>query len=185
MYCTNCGHENSDENNYCTNCATPIKRMASTSFPASYAQERFIKKVLLPHAGGLPIASGLVCSLFDYTDRIEIIYGQMLFTLSKAKITDVSLKTDVEIQKQYTSSVGGAIGGAVLLGPLGAMIGGRTKKKVSSSVHIYLLFTYYKNGVLQHIGFDATRNRIKANKFVKDFQEAMKTSPRNTIMVDL
>lgn len=46
------------------------------------------------------------------------------------------IKTDKEIQQQYVSSVGGAVGGAVLFGPLGAITGGRAKKKTVKEVYI-------------------------------------------------
>ncbi|MEH2944892.1 hypothetical protein VSQ32_19130 [Lachnospiraceae bacterium KK002] len=60
----------------------------------------------------------------------------MNFELEKSKITDMCIKTDKEIQQQYVSSVGGAVGGAVLFGPLGAITGGRAKKKTVKEVYI-------------------------------------------------
>ncbi len=53
-------------------------------------------------------------------DRYIFTSGTMNFELEKSKITDMCIKTDKEIQQQYVSSVGGAVGGAVLFGPLGA-----------------------------------------------------------------
>ncbi|MEA4896165.1 MAG: hypothetical protein VB064_13035 [Oscillospiraceae bacterium] len=187
MFCAECGFENKDDSNFCVNCSTALKK---ESLPVSQstnvsAIQKPIKKVTLLHFAGLPIASGLSCTLYDYLDKIDICNGYMFFTLSKSKITDVCLRTDVEIRKQYVSSVGGAVGGAVLFGPLGAMIGGRAKQKQDKTVHTYLIFTYLKDGQLQYIGFEATRERAKAMKFVNDFRVAMKNSPHQTAAFNL
>lgn len=69
-------------------------------------------------------------------DRYIFTSGTMNFELEKSKITDMCIKTDKEIQQQYVSSVGGAVGGAVLFGPLGAITGGRAKKKTVKEVYI-------------------------------------------------
>ena len=53
------------------------------------------------------------------------------YELSKDKVTDIAVKTDVEIQQQYVSSAGGALAGGMLFGPLGAIVAGRTEAKRS------------------------------------------------------
>ena len=62
--------------------------------------------------------------------------------------------------------MGGAIGGAVLFGPLGAMIGGRAKERQTITVEKYLVFTYEDNEELKYIAFYVNNNK-KAKKFVK------------------
>lgn len=59
-------------------------------------------------------------------------------------------------------------GGAMLFGPIGAMIGGRTKEKVSRTIHSYLIFTYTNNNEIKYIAFDCTGNR-NVHKFIKEF----------------
>ena len=76
------------------------------------------------------------------------------------------MKTDVEIQKQYVSSVGGAVGGYMLFGGLGAMIGGRAKERETAKTEYYLIITYRKNDELAYISFKAD-NQWTAEKFVE------------------
>ncbi|WP_313132662.1 hypothetical protein [Anaerocolumna sp.] len=121
------------------------------------------------HTSGLPIAENTQCTICSYPDRYEISANGAQFNLSKAKVNDVSLNTDVEIQKRYVSSAGGAIGGAALFGPLGAMIGGRVKEKKDKIEHTYLIFTYTKDNTIDYIGFDTTGN-YNAVKFVSEFR---------------
>ena len=95
----------------------------------------------------------------------------MHFELDKSKITDMCIKTDREIQQQYVSSVGGAVGGAVLFGPVGAIIGGRSKKKtVKNEVHNYLIITYQSPDI-KYIGFETIGYALaSANLYVEDFK---------------
>lgn len=80
------------------------------------------------------------------------------------------IKTDTEIQQQYISSVGGAVGGAVLFGPLGAMIGGRAKKKtIKNEVHRYLIITY-QSPEIKYIGFEIGFNMAFANAYINEFK---------------
>ena len=91
------------------------------------------------------------------------------------KILDVNIKSEKEIQTNYTSSIGGAVGGAILFGPLGAMIGGRRKKKVDKICHSYLILTYKneKENKIDYISFDVTNN-FNAYKFVDYFSKNCK-----------
>lgn len=127
-------------------------------------------QIIALHTNGLPIAEGLSCNIKVYTDRVEINSGTTHITLSKEKITDMCVKSETEIQKQYVSSVGGAAAGLALFGPLGAMIGGRAKKKTTTTLTYYLIITYKKaDDSLAYIGFDVTYSCLGAKKIVKDF----------------
>lgn len=128
---------------------------------------------MFQHATGLPVPEGTLCNLFLCPDKIEIECNGNKFNLDKSKLTDVTTKTDVEIQKQLVSSAGGAVAGAVMFGALGAMIGGRTKEKESKTVSTYLIFTYKKDGELDYISFNVT-NIKSASKFVSDFRSSSK-----------
>lgn len=125
-------------------------------------------KGVFPHTVGLPIAEGSICTVTAFDNRIVIEGSGNKFNLDKRRLLDVTIKTDLEIQKAYVSSAGGAIGGALLFGPLGALVGGRAKKKETKKLSNYLIFTYDKDGATQYISFDSTGN-FSANKFVKDF----------------
>lgn len=121
------------------------------------------------HVNGLPIAENAMCKVTSKTDRYEIESSGATFTIDKKKVTDVCMKTDVDIQKQYVSSVGGAVAGAVLFGPLGAIIGGRAKEKKTKEIHNYLIFTYNSDGEVKYVGFDVTTMPF-ANKFVAEWR---------------
>jgi len=125
----------------------------------------------LNHINGLPIAENILCEIFSYPDKFEFKSGSMHFNLQKSKITDMTIKTDTEIQQQYVSSIGGAVGGAVLFGPIGAMIGGRAKSKKTRTVHSYLIITYMNDSEVKYIGFDVTNSLNIAYEFIKEFKE--------------
>lgn len=122
------------------------------------------------HVNGLPIAEDVACNVSSLPDKFEIVANGTTFNLDKSRITDVCMKTDVEIQQQYVSSVGGAIGGAVLFGPLGAVIGGRAKKKKTRNVTQYLIITYTKDDEIKYIGFEVGQNFWQAGKMVDEFR---------------
>jgi len=135
----------------------------------------------LPHTSGLPVANGILCSIHSYSDRIHFKANNMEFNLDKEKITDVAIATSTEIQKSYVSSVGGAVGGAVLFGPLGAIVGGRAKEKESRTITKYLIFTYKKDDEIQYISFDTSGNFVQSNQFVAEFSATLK----NNTVIDL
>lgn len=136
--------------------------------------------IALLHFYGLPISKNVVTQIFSTPSEYEFIAGNNSFKLSKDKVTDVTITTDVEVQKNNVSSIGGAIGGAALFGPIGAMIGGRSKEKTSKIVHSYLIFTFLDNNDLKYVAFDCTNN-FQAHKFVKEFKaiENKKTTTIN------
>ena len=128
--------------------------------------------IFAKHVNGLPIAENLVCQIYSFPDKLEIRSGTTNITLSRNKITDMCIKTDTEIQQQTVSSVGGAVAGAVLFGPLGAVIGGRAKNKTTKTVNHYLIITYTnEQGSLSYIGFDVTASVFKSTKLIKEFHE--------------
>ncbi|MDE5588220.1 MAG: hypothetical protein K2J60_03645 [Acetatifactor sp.] len=98
----------------------------------------------MKHIYGLPIADGTVCKIRYSNDAMEINANRLNFNLPMDETLDISIKTDKEIntQEQYVSSIGGAL----LFGPVGAMIGGRAKKKKKTTFGVtnYLVITYKK-----------------------------------------
>lgn len=128
------------------------------------------------HVAGLPIAEGTPCVCGMESELFEFSGSGNKFHLHFDKITSIDIKTDVEIQKQYVSSIGGAIGGAILFGPLGAIVGGRAKQKKSKEITYYLIFTYLKDGNVDYISFEVPQyNLTKVNgmkqKFDKDYKK--------------
>lgn len=120
------------------------------------------------HISGLQLAENTSCRLFIHDDKILIEGQGIKFNLYKEKILDVCIKTETEIQKQYVSSIGGAIAGGVMFGTLGAIIGGRVKEKKSKGTTKYLIYTYKKDDTIDYISFDIL-NGINSHKFLSDF----------------
>lgn len=109
------------------------------------------------HMTGLPINEGADTFLYRCEDKVIFERNETTYELELTKIKDITIKTDVEIQKSYVSSVGGAVGGYVLFGPLGAMIGGRAKEKKSQNIEKYLIFSYENNNNnIEYISFEVT-----------------------------
>ena len=126
--------------------------------------------ITLSHYKGLPVAQNTFTQIFSKPNEYEFCVNNMTFKLLKEKITDVTMTNDIEIQKNNVSSIGGAIGGAVLFGPIGAMIGGKSKEKTSNVVTSYLVFTYLDHDEVKYISFDCTNN-LNAIKFVNEFNQ--------------
>ena len=126
-----------------------------------------LEYVTLKHTVGLPLPENTLCNIFYSNDKLVIEGGGNTFNLSLEKVIDITLKTDVEIQKSFVSSAGGAVAGGLLFGPLGALVGGRTKQKQSREVINYFIVTYDKSGSdnPEYIAFDATGN-LKVTKIV-------------------
>lgn len=59
-----------------------------------------LTNLTLLHINGLPIAENLLYQIQYYPDRIEFKSRTTSITLERNKITDMCIKTDVEIQKQ-------------------------------------------------------------------------------------
>lgn len=124
--------------------------------------------IKVKHMTGLTLAEGAEVFVYRCPDKIIFERNQDTFELSSDKVKDILIKTDVEIQKSYVSSVGGAVGGYVLFGALGAMIGGRAKEKKSEVEEKYLIFSYEKDGETDYISFEVT-NEPRANLFNNEY----------------
>lgn len=131
---------------------------------------------------GLPFAEGTYCEILSCGDHYEFIANGTTVNLEKAKVTDVSIKTDVDVQKQYVSSAGGAVAGAMIAGPLGAMVGGRAKKKETRTYTSYLIFTYVSDGEVKYITFSALGN---FQDILKDYKAYSQSNTATTATVNL
>lgn len=154
------------------------RKAAKANFENNLKSQNAHFMVQLKHFNGLPLAEGVLTQCFWCYGKAVFEANGASFNLDLSKITDISIKTDVEIQKQYVSSVGGAVAGAAVFGPIGAMIGGRAKQKKTKQVTQYLIFTYVDNDELKYIAFDCT-GVFKAADFVKEFQKLKPAQPQS------
>lgn len=134
-----------------------------------------VLKCKMKHISGLPIANRMICNIIYSDNDIAFTAGNMKFKLQNSKIQDISLTNDTEIIKQthYASSAGGAVAGGLLFGPIGALIGGRTKKKKHTSYNAtnYLVITYKNNDdEISYIEFETRFSPGDAKKIVKKFK---------------
>lgn len=132
------------------------------------------------HFNGLSIAEGVVAYIYWCRDKITIVVNNMKFNLPLSRIIDITVKTNVEIQKQYVSSAGGAVGGAALFGPIGAMIGGRVKEKQDTIITKYMIITYTSNDEVKYMAFQTYDDA--GERFVDAFN---KIKPQQTKNIDL
>jgi uncharacterized membrane protein YfcA len=125
------------------------------------------------HTAGLPIAPGIICSLILTENGLDISSSGANFKISIDKITSISTKTDTEIKtnKQYVSSAGGALAGAMLFGVPGAIIGGRAKEKETKTTTYknYMVVTYKKDDTVAYLIFALTGTPMQAMPFIKNF----------------
>lgn len=122
----------------------------------------------LTHKTGLPIPENTHCKIYSCPGKYVIEANGQTFNLNKEKVTGLNMKADVETHNSYVSSAGGAVGGAMLFGPAGALIGGRTKQKTDKTLHTYLIFTYQKDNSVDYIAFNTTFNKTSL-LFIDEF----------------
>lgn len=142
-------------------------------------------RAFLQHVNGLPFAENVSCEVTSYRDRIEFKHGTTVVNLARSKITDMCIKTDVDIQKEAVSSIGRAAAGGAMFGPLGVIIGGRARTKELKTVTRYLIITYRKENETEEfafIGFEISGNVSEAIDMVKEFR-ALNTN--SDIRIDL
>lgn len=78
---------------------------------------------------GLNMPTGTTCKVVAAGDKLVISALKQEYTLPNRKIISVDIQTMKDFQKQYVPSIGGAIAGGVLLGQLGAILGGMAQQK--------------------------------------------------------
>lgn len=136
------------------------------------------KKVFGMHQAGLPLAYGANCSIKREDHQFVFEGGGNCFTLSKDRITDISVRTDRETNSQYVSSIGGAIGGAAALGSIGAMVGGRAKEIKSTKAREYLIFTYRKDEQISYISIELLAPSKKVWEWQREICKSNKENER-------
>lgn len=126
--------------------------------PRAYttAHQNFGKYQLL---SGLNMPTGTTCKVVAAGNKMVISALKQEYTLQNRKIIGVDIQTMKDFQKQYVSSIGGAVAGGVLLGPLGAILGGMAQKKTIKNTTPLLIVTYEKEpGDIQYIIFKLPPN---------------------------
>lgn len=116
-----------------------------------YPQEaEAIDKVKCEHTDGLPNTyEHMPVELFALTDRLFIKVFPNNFELLYTQIDKIEYLSEQQIEEIQKSSVGRAAAGLILLGPLGAIIGGisgvGTKKRYGPN-NQYIIINYHSLG---------------------------------------
>lgn len=144
------------------------ERLAQEQGFTNSKEKKFRKiKYNLTHVFGLLFMQGASCTLTSEHNKITIEAQGTVISLDKSKITYIGCETNIEKYKQAVSSVGGAIAGGILLGGIGAAIGGRVKSKNFQSVRSYIVITYMSEDEnVKYVIFDYNS---QAQNLIKDF----------------
>jgi len=146
-------------------------------------RQKYVARAKLQLVGGLMnLPQGSVCKAAYNKDGITFTASGQEFTLDSAKMLDVSVMTAKQIQQQYVSSAGGAIAGALLLGPLGAVLGGSVSKRKITSKSRYLVISYLSGEEVKYIVFDVTTDAFTGNHIASVFRFLKKSG---TMKVEL
>lgn len=134
-------------------------------------REQADRRFAAEHMAGLPLAESAVCTVSFEDSGISVQSSGNTFNLSYDKVTAMNVKTSVEIQKAYVSSIGGTVAGAALFGPLGAIVGGRAKEKKSKTVENFAIFTYLKDGSIDYLSFKLYgQDQYKVSKLIQKYK---------------
>ena len=121
---------------------------SGSKFNAIYSTE-------IQHICGLPLTENSKCIIHLCHNEIVIDSIGSIFKLQKNKIVDMNLKTSKEVQ----NSISGAVGGYILLGPIGAFLSGS-----STEFHRFFIIIYKnKDNKEECISFDIDRKSTRLN----------------------
>lgn len=106
---------------------------------------------------GIPGSANPLCQIYYLDDRIEVDTPDTEYSISMERVRDVSIQREFYEKSKVTSSMGGAFVGALIVGPTGAVIGGRPKVKQTVHSASFLVIEYARtDGELAQMVFDAT-----------------------------
>lgn len=109
------------------------------------------------YVDGLPLQPGVKCDLFLLEEKLLIENESQKFEIKNQNIRVATVKSEQEILEKSKSVVGRAVVGGVLLGPLGAIVGGMTgvgnKRKKGKKSHFFILNYLDSKGEMQSVTF--------------------------------
>ena len=130
---------------------------------------------------GLPVPKNTDSEVTFGYQGLLIKTNAQTFDINYNKIIRIDVKTDEQIRTQYVSSVGGAIAGAELFGPLGALIGGSPQQVQNKTVTTYLIITYYSGNTVNYASFVVKPHDVqKAPKLVAEIKHRFTAQVKHT-----
>ena len=141
--------------------------------PSAPRQTRALRTGSFVHVSGLDLPAEVKCKLAYHAAYLSVSAMNQVFTLPNDRICSVSVSTQRKLQRQYVSSAGGAVLGAALLGPMGALLGGGARKRSIRSSTRYLIFAYRAEGSeqMKYLIFRVTKWGGLAHSFVAAYKK--------------
>lgn len=132
--------------------------------------------LLAAHADGLPIPNNTMSYIFPCPDKLVIESKKGKFEIPNERITNYAKLTEQQIKQSDKSVIGRAVVGGVLLGGLGAIVGGMSGigAKTKTKTHGYFVINYTnKAGEITAVSFESNAN---IDYFVSKFSETLNRS---------
>lgn len=135
----------------------------------------------LIHISGLPMPENVPCLMLSMGDHFLFLRDNQTIRLNANQVQDMVFSFTTQTQNHINSSIGGAVVGGMIAGPLGAAIGGRAKKTQTSTHTRYLtIMARDAAGQPLQLIFNATANK-KADDVVAEFRKR----PRQEVHINL
>ena len=119
---------------------------------------------------GTPVAVGILNDLLTVRKRLE---KETFYFLELNKLKKAEILTDTQILEQQKSVIGRAAVGGLILGPLGAIVGGMSGigNKSKKETRHYLIINYISPEGEKAISFEIVGASIGWDKLVKKLKE--------------
>ena len=131
---------------------------------------------------GLPLAEHTNCTLFLTPDDLIIEAMEQQYTIPVDRILAAQTKGDTEIMREVTSSGGKALVGGLFFGPVGAIIGARSKTKRIIQVTCYLIINYInKDNETAVLAFSSGPYPSVSEKIARPLTERIKAERGGTV----
>lgn len=96
----------------------------------------------LEHRSGLPVAPGINCKLTVFNDRIDIMCSGGTFNIPKERVLAFDSLDEKQLEYVSKQSISKALAGGMLLGGVGAILGGMPKVSAREYKTPYLAIIY-------------------------------------------
>lgn len=132
------------------------------------------------HINGLPVPEMSECEIWE-CENCLIFYNGYPYVLDYSKLINIEFMSRSEIKRHYLNNASGAIAGGMMLGALGAVLGGGTKTVTEEEYNYFVAITYKSDGEIKNIFFDVTKPRNAAKPFVKRLKTHIDFSDRGAM----
>lgn len=101
----------------------------------------------LKHVAGLPVPVGSKCRMEAYNNKIvyHVDGSKKKFVVNMETVTDVIFYDEKEIRQYQKTSIGGAMLGSAIAGPVGAIIGAMPNTKDRTVIKAYCIAVLYNS----------------------------------------